>query len=224
MAAPVEFQPFCPVGASLNVVGERWALLVVRDLLLGPRRYSELLAGLGGIGTDILAARLRTLAEHGILRQVGTGRARAYELTEDGQALWPVLEALGAWGARRLRLPDDPAQIPLRVPLTSLLLGGTDLPRRVSGNYEVRVEDEVAHVRVVDGRVRPAQGWSPDATIALTAAGLRALVLGSTAADIEAAGDLAVEGDRRRALALLDRLSGPPLLAGLRDQLVAERG
>ena len=84
MASPLAYQSFCPTGAALNVVGERWALLVVRDLLLGPRRYSELLSGLGGIGTDILAARLRTLQEHGVVRQVGEGRSRRYELTESG--------------------------------------------------------------------------------------------------------------------------------------------
>ena len=59
VASPLAYQSFCPVGAALNVVGERWALLIVRDLFLGPRRYSELQTGLGGIGTDVLAARLR---------------------------------------------------------------------------------------------------------------------------------------------------------------------
>jgi DNA-binding HxlR family transcriptional regulator len=223
MAAPLEFQPFCPVGAALNVVGERWALLVVRDLLLGPRRYSELLRGLGGIGTDILAARLRALGDEGIVRQVGTGRARAYELTDEGHALWPVLEALGRWGADRLRLPDDPSQIPLRVPLTSLLLGATDLPRRADGVFEVRVGDEVVRVKVAEGRLRAAPEQPIDVRIELTPAGLRSLVLGSSAADLQQAGDLVVGGDRRRARALLDSLSGPPLLAGLRDQLVAEQ-
>src|SRR6266536_3251371 len=84
VASPVGYQSFCPVGAALNVVGERWALLIVRDLLFGPRRYSELLNGLGGIGTDILAARLRTLQEHGVVQQVGEGRAQRYELIEAG--------------------------------------------------------------------------------------------------------------------------------------------
>ena len=75
VASPVGYQSFCLVGAALNVVGERWALLVVRDLLLGPRRYSDLLAGLGGIGTDILAARLRALQDHGIGDRPAKGAA-----------------------------------------------------------------------------------------------------------------------------------------------------
>lgn len=219
MATPVGYQSFCPVGAALNVVGERWALLIVRDLLLGPRRYSELLTGLGGIGTDILAARLRTLQEHGIVRQVGEGRARPYALTDSGQALRPVLVELSRWGADRLRLPDDPSDIPLRVPLTSLLIGATSLPRRAAGGYEVRVEDEVVRLEVAGGEVRAAREAEPATTIELTRAGLRGLVVGASASELERDGDLSIDGDRRRAHALLDALSGPPLLAGLRPQL-----
>src|SRR6266581_2420539 len=137
MASPIGYQTFCPVGAALNVVGERWALLIVRDLLLGPRRYSELLTGLGGIGTDILAARLRTLQEHGIVRHVGEGRAQRYELTDSGKALRSVLTELGRWGAHRLRLPANPSQVPPRVPLPSLLVGATAVPRQANGLYEV---------------------------------------------------------------------------------------
>jgi DNA-binding HxlR family transcriptional regulator len=218
VATPVGYQTFCPVGAALNVVGERWALLIVRDLLLGPRRYSELQTGLGGIGTDILAARLRTLQEQGVVQQVGKGRAQRYELTDSGQALRPVLTELARWGADRLRLPDDPAQIPVRVPLTSLLVGA-ELPRSANGVYEVRVAEEVVRVEVADAHVRAAPDSQPDSTITLTRAGLRALILGALAPDIEQAGDLHIEGDRRRARALLNAVTRPPLLDGLRQQM-----
>jgi DNA-binding HxlR family transcriptional regulator len=222
VASPVGYQSFCPVGAALNVVGERWALLIVRDLFLGPRRYSELLKGLGGIGTDILAARLRTLQEKGIVRQVGTGRAQRYELTDAGQELGPVLRELARWGADRLRLPGDPSEIPPRVPLTSLLLGATPYPRQANGTYEVRVEEEVVRVGVA-GEIHAAPDSEPDATIELTRSGLRALILGARASEIEQTGDLSIQGDRRRAHALLNTLTGPPLLAGLRPQLEARR-
>lgn len=128
----------------------------MRDLFLGPRRYSELLKGLGGIPTDILVARLRTLQEQGILRQVGEGRGQRYELTESGQALGPVLRELGRWGADRLRLPADPTQIPTRVPLTSLLLGGAPYPRQAHGEYEVRVGEETVRVEVTAGQIHAA--------------------------------------------------------------------
>ena len=210
---------FCLTGAALNVVGERWALLVVRDLLLGPRRYSELLSGLGGIGTDILAARLRTLQEHGVVRQVGEGRSQRYELTESGQALQPVLRELSRWGADRLRLPADLSQIPPRVPLTSLLIGATAVPRQANGVYEVRVDDEAVRVDVTAGQVHAAPDSEPDTKIELTWPGLRALILGARSSDIEEAGDVSIHGDRRRAHALLNAMTGPPLLAGLRPQL-----
>jgi DNA-binding HxlR family transcriptional regulator len=221
MASPVGYQTFCPVGAALNVVGERWALLIVRDLFLGPRRYSELLRGLGGIPTDILAARLRTLQEHGILRQAGEGRAQRYELTESGQALGPVLRELGRWGADRLRLPADPAEIPTRVPLTSLLLGGAPYPRQANGEYEVRVGEETVRVEVDAGQIHATPDSEPDITIELTRPGMRALILGARASDIEQTGNVSIQGNRRSAHAFLNTLTGPPGLAGLRQQLEA---
>jgi DNA-binding HxlR family transcriptional regulator len=221
MAAPVGYQAFCPVGAALNVVGERWALLIVRDLFLGPRRYSELQRGLGGIPTDILATRLRTLQEQGIVRHVGQGRAQRYELTESGQALGPVLRELGRWGADRLELPDDPAQIPTRVPLTSLLLGGAPYPAEAKGVYEIRVAEETVRVKVEAGQIHAAPDAEPDTTIELARAGMRALILGARASEIAQNGDLSVRGKRRRAHALLNSLTGPARLAALRPQLEA---
>jgi DNA-binding HxlR family transcriptional regulator len=219
VASPIGYQTFCPVGAALNVVGERWSLLIVRDLLLGPRRYSELLSGLGGIGTDILAARLRTLQEQGIVRRAGKSRAFRYELTESGRALRPVLTELGRWGADRLRLPADPSQIPARVPLTSLLTGATAIPRRADGIYEVSLAEETVRLEVSDGQVHPAPDSDPDTVIELTWPGLRQLLFGTRGAEIEQAGNVAIRGNRRRAHALLDAIAGPPLLGGLRQQL-----
>ena len=221
VASPVGYQTFCPVGAALNVVGERWALLIVRDLILGPRRYSELLKGLGGIPTDILATRLRALQEQGVVRQVGTGRAQRYELTETGEALGPVLAELGRWGADRLQFPADPAEIPTRVPLTSLLLGGAPYPRQANGEYEVRVEEETVRVTVDAGQIHAAPHSQPDTTIVLSRSGMRALILGARASEIEQTGDLSIRGNRRRADALLNTLTGPPRLAALRAQLEA---
>ncbi|HKD94939.1 MAG TPA: helix-turn-helix domain-containing protein [Gaiellaceae bacterium] len=224
MASPVGYQTFCPVGAALNVVGERWALLIVRDLILGPRRYSELQKGLGGIPTDILATRLRKLQEQGIVRQVGEGRAQRYELTESGQALGPVLRELGRWGADRLELPADPSEIPTRVPLTSLLLGGAPYPRQANGAYEVHIDDETVRVTVDAGQINAAPDDEPETTIELTRPGMRALIFGARAAEIEQAGELSIRGNRRRAHALLNAVTGPPRLAALREHFDAAAG
>ncbi|MBF6399394.1 helix-turn-helix transcriptional regulator [Nocardia cyriacigeorgica] len=91
----------CAVSRALEIVGDRWNLLVVRELTAGPRRYSDLFADLPGISTDVLAARLKDLERDGILtrRRVGPRATTAlYELTDTGAALRPVLEALSVWG------------------------------------------------------------------------------------------------------------------------------
>lgn len=92
---------------GLELVGERWALLIVRDLLVGPRRYGELAAGLPRIPTNILAARLKELQAAGVLRRVPHSRVIVYELTPYGRELEPVVLALGAWGFKAMGDPRD---------------------------------------------------------------------------------------------------------------------
>jgi DNA-binding HxlR family transcriptional regulator len=87
---------------ALELIGERWALLLVRDLLVGPRRYGELAAGLPRIPTNILASRLKELQEAGVLRRAPRSRVIVYELTPFGRELEPVVLALGAWGFKAM--------------------------------------------------------------------------------------------------------------------------
>jgi DNA-binding HxlR family transcriptional regulator len=92
---------------ALELVGERWALLIVRDLLVGPRRYGELAAGLPRIPTNILAARLKELQAAGVIRRAPRSRVIVYELTPYGHELEPVVLALGAWGFKAMGDPRD---------------------------------------------------------------------------------------------------------------------
>jgi DNA-binding HxlR family transcriptional regulator len=92
---------------GLELVGERWAMLIVRDLLVGPRRYGELAAGLPRIPSNILAARLKELQEAGVIRRAPRSRIVIYELTPYGRELEPVVLALGAWGFKALGEPRD---------------------------------------------------------------------------------------------------------------------
>lgn len=97
------YSQYCPMATALDLLGERWTLLVVRDLLLGPRRYSDLLAGLPGLSTDLLADRLRALEAAGVVRRrklPPPAPATVYELTDEGRGLEDVLASLGRWGAR----------------------------------------------------------------------------------------------------------------------------
>jgi len=95
------------VTRGLELVGERWALLIVRDLLVGPRRYGELAGGLARIPSNILAARLKELQAAGIIRRVPHSRVIVYELTPYGRELEPVVLALGAWGFKSLGDPRE---------------------------------------------------------------------------------------------------------------------
>jgi len=105
-----DYGQYCGVTRALELVGERWALLIVRDLLVGPRRYGELAAGLPRIPSNILAARLKELQAAGLIRRIPRSRVIIYELTEYGRELEPVVLALGAWGFKAMGDPRE-AQI-----------------------------------------------------------------------------------------------------------------
>ena len=100
-----EYGQYCGVARALELVGERWAMLIVRDLLVGPRRYGELAAGLPRIPTNILATRLKELQAAGIIRRAPRSRVIVYELTQYGRELEPVVLALGAWGFKAMGEP-----------------------------------------------------------------------------------------------------------------------
>lgn len=102
-----EYGQFGGVSQALELVGERWALLIIRDLLVGPRRYGELALGLPRIPSNILAARLKELQAAGVLRRAPRSRVIVYELTDYGRELEPVVLALGAWGFKAMDAPRD---------------------------------------------------------------------------------------------------------------------
>lgn len=102
-----DYGQYCSVTRALELIGERWALLIVRDLLVGPRRYGELAAGLPRIPSNVLAARLKELQEAGIIRRAPRSRIIVYELTPYGRELEPVVLALGAWGFKAMGDPRD---------------------------------------------------------------------------------------------------------------------
>jgi len=100
-----DYGQYCGVTQALELVGERWALLIVRDLLVGPRRYGELAAGLPRIPSNILASRLKELQAAGVIRRMPRSRIIVYELTPYGRELEPVVLALGAWGFKAMGEP-----------------------------------------------------------------------------------------------------------------------
>jgi len=102
-----DYGQYSGITQALELVGERWAMLIVRDLLVGPRRYGELASGLPRIPTNVLATRLKELQAAGVIRRAPRSRIIIYELTPYGRELEPVVLALGAWGFKALDEPRD---------------------------------------------------------------------------------------------------------------------
>lgn len=210
------YDQHCALALALDVIGDRWALLIVRDLFLGPRRFSQLLEGLPGIGTDILTARLRDLEAAGLVTRREEGRARWYELTGEGRALLPAMRELAIWGVRRFLAPPLAEQFSPRSTLTLLCVGEPDEPLDgVDGSYEVQLGSEVATIEVAGGRVRAVQGPASDplATVTFTQAGILALVIGSPLHSLVATGEAKVTGDTERAAQVLEALSRSGIVA-----------
>ena len=194
------YEQYCGLAKALDVVGERWTLLVVRNLLLGPLRYSELLRGLPGITTNLLAKRLREMEEHGLLERIRAGAGEAYRLTAVGRALEPAVHALGRWGWRWMGSPAASEHRSLEwlmVALRRRYRSGRPLTAELlvdGAPYAFRLADasvEIARGSLADAEVRasgPADafvrlflgGWPddglPSAIHARDEAGLRALV------------------------------------------------
>jgi DNA-binding HxlR family transcriptional regulator len=193
---------YCPVAHALDLVGERWALLVVRDLLGGPKRYTDLLASLPGIGTNILAARLRDLEQAGVVRKTKLpppAASTVYELTPYGVELEEVVHALGRWGARSLGPPETSE--PLRpgwLPNAARTTFDPEAARGVTGVYELRSGGELATIEVADGKVRVALGAAETADVRIEAEPpvLFRLTSGElSAGDAVRAGVVRIDGD-----------------------------
>ena len=158
------YDHYCPVAHALDLVGERWAFLVIRELMPGPKRYTDLAEHLPGIGTNILASRLRDLEAAGVVEKrtlPPPAASRVYQLTEYGQALRPVLRELALWGARSLGPPtEDDELFPgwLENALGTLLA-----PLAPPGRFEFRVGEEVASI--VDGEARSGSIDDPDVVV-----------------------------------------------------------
>lgn len=205
----------CPVAHGLELVGERWALLIVRELLLGPKRFTDLRAGLPGVSADVLTQRLRELDEAGILRRrklSPPAGSRIYELTEWGTGLEPIVVGLARWA---LRSPSIRSEADLGVDSVVLALKALFDPDAAEG-FDSTValhlgENEFA-VRITEGSIELTRGVPDDPNLTLEsdpatlAALLRRQIRLAQAIDVRG---LKVGGTRRTAERFL-RLFGPP--------------
>jgi DNA-binding HxlR family transcriptional regulator len=206
MSAMRSYRQYCGLARALDVIGERWSLLIVRELLDGPRRYNELLEGLPGIATNLLADRLRSLEVDDVLRRLDDGR---YALTPWGEDLRETVYALGRWGGPLMARPrgDDHFHPSWMRHMVIARFDGVD-PKRRNLTVELRCDDEPPVALVsADGRVhlssRPA--GSADVTLSGPSEPVVALLLGRVDRPTAEARGVAVTGDVRRLSALRPR-------------------
>jgi DNA-binding HxlR family transcriptional regulator len=158
------YDEYCPVAHALGLVGERWALLVVLELMRGPKRYTDLAENLRGIGTNILASRLRDLEAGGVVAKrtlPPPAASKVYELTDYGRELRPVIRELALWGARTLGPPTHEDEL-----FPGWLANALDTvlaPRAPLGRFEFRVGEEVSSL--VDGEVLDGPVENPDVVV-----------------------------------------------------------
>lgn len=212
MAGARHYDDPCGVARALDLVGERWTLLVVRELLFGPKRFSDLVRGLPGMSQNVLSQRLRELGGAGLVERRRLGppvSGQVYELTERGAALRPVVIELARWGSRvpttsRADLSADALALAL---LTTFDAEGAEDVR-----ITLRLGDDAFAASVSGGRLELVRGTAerPDAEVVTDAAGLRAVVFGGRPlAEAVAAGDAEVAGDAEKAGRFLRRFPRP---------------
>lgn len=161
------YQDSCGIARALDVVGERWALLVVRELLFAPQRFSELRHALPHVSSNLLADRLRELEHNGVIRRgPASAGPRAYELTERGRKLEPILLALGDWG---IDAPQPPPPAALSATSVLIFLQGAARPDPAAPPATCRLEldGRVWTVRMASGRVQVQPGEPATAAVSL---------------------------------------------------------
>jgi DNA-binding HxlR family transcriptional regulator len=205
----------CGIAHALDLVGERWALLVVRELLLGPKRFTDLRAGLPNASPNVLSQRLRELEDATIVRRrrlPPPAGSWVYELTDWGRGLEPIAISLGAWALRSPTFPDDAPVGDDSVALAMQTFFDPSAAGELSARYELRLGDNTFHVRIADGRIALGRGPqdAADAVVETDAGTLSALIWqGRELADALAAGDLRIEGDRAAVTRLIGLFPRP---------------
>ena len=202
MATSRRYGDACGIPRALDRVGERWALMIVRELVLGPKRFTDLRAGLPNASPNVLSQRLRKLEQDGIVRRrklPPPAGSRVYELTEWGMELEPVLTALGRWGARAPAPPPED-QMSLDAHILSLrTLFDPALAGDFSANLELRLGEHRFRGTVAEGglEVVPGEARAPDAIVTTDPGTLLALChRRRELAEALESGDVEIQGDR----------------------------
>jgi DNA-binding HxlR family transcriptional regulator/putative sterol carrier protein len=193
----------CAIARALDLVGERWALLVVRELLLGPKRYTDLRRGLPNASPNVLSQRLDELERAGVIRRrklPPPAASRVYELTDWGLELEPTVMSLGRWAARS---PTPPGDAPIGVDSMVLALRArfdSAAAHGLRAGYELQLGEDRFRIEVADDQIQTARGSAdqPDATIDTDPNTLAAVLWGGRPlADAERSGSMTIHGDKQ---------------------------
>lgn len=211
-----EYGQFCGLARAAEIVGQRWTLLVLRDLAVGPRRYSDLVAGLPGIPTNTLATRLKELEEAGLVSReapTGTERSLVYALTPRGEELRPAMDALSRWGAGGMRTPREGEIVTTASIVGALRVAAGDgvVPKTWNSTYTVHVGDIVAQVVMRDGLITVTPGALEAADLVIMAGPqIRDLMAGELDPETAVAtGAVQLEGDTSLFARFADTLRVP---------------
>ncbi|HSC78055.1 MAG TPA: winged helix-turn-helix transcriptional regulator [Candidatus Acidoferrales bacterium] len=198
------YRQTCSLALALDLVGERWTLLIVRQLWTGPKRFKDLLADLPGIGTNLLAARLKRLEHEGIIQRrhlPPPAGSRPYELAERGWDLEPAILALGKWGFALLgKGSKDYAYRPSYVAAGMKVAFRPEAAEGVREAYEYTIDGEIYHARIQGGRCDVCQGPAEKPAFRLKAGAKTFLALARGELKIDKAiraGQVEFEGDRK---------------------------
>lgn len=214
------YQQYCALARALDVIGDRWTLLIVRELQPGPRRFTDLVDGLPGISRKLLTDRLRDLERDGVIarKKLAPPAAReVYELTDDGRDLASAMTGLISWGARRMGEPRSADTFRPRWPAVAMAaLADHEAATGVRETYQYVIGDSAFHFIVDDGSVEVRDGRAEDPNVVLTTdeRTWAEIATGKTSASsAAAAGALAITGDRQSAKRLREIFSRNQLLA-----------
>jgi DNA-binding HxlR family transcriptional regulator len=196
------YRDACGAAQGLDIVGERWTLLVVRELLLGPKRFTDLRGGLPGISTNILADRLETLELSGVVRRrtlPAPAASKVYELTDWGRDLEQVVAAIGRWGVRSPWRSEEDAIGVDGLMVSFRTMFDPEAAGDLDASYEVVLGGQAFGIEVEDGSIRVYRGApaDPDARIEADVDTLADLVYeGGDLDEALRSGDVEIEGDR----------------------------
>jgi DNA-binding HxlR family transcriptional regulator len=209
-----QYGQFCSVARALDVLGDRWAMLVVRELLLGPKRYTDLLDGLPRVGTNVLAVRLRELEDAGIISREKLpppAASTVYVLTDDGAELRPVVDELARWGLRLMDRPQRGEATRTGWLIYSLAISASATGMREESELELLVDNQAYTLTVRNGSFEARQGGAarPISVVEASPQSLFRLASGQAArGELERNGQITVEKDSRAARQFLDAAEG----------------